>query len=323
MILAAGLGTRLRPLSTLRAKPAMPIRGIPVIAHTLTWLAKNDVSEIVINLHHLPDSVRDAVARHRPPGVRVSYSFERELLGTGGGMRAVADFLGGSDPSVVVSGDMIVDLDLRAAVARHVARGDRCTFLLREDDPRAERFGTLGADDEDCLRRIGRRFDLGGESRRGLFLGIRIVAARCLGDWPEAPAFEDLRDWLAPQLQAGARDLRVDWVPRDRSSWEPVGTTEEYLAANLDVALPAYRGEIPGTVEAEIVESEAGPIVVGTGARIDPGASLERVVVWPGERVPATVRARNGVWADGRFTPADAPDENEDSDPATGPARAR
>lgn len=317
MILAAGLGTRLRPLSARCAKPAMPIRGLPVIAHTLTWLAKNDVREIVINLHHLPGTVQEAAERHRPPGVELRYSLERELLGTGGGMRAVADFLGGSDPSVVVAGDMLVDFDLRAAVARHVARGDRCTFLLREGDPRAERFGTLGADDEDCVRRIGRRFDLGGETRSGLFLGVRIVAARCLGDWPEASAFEDLRDWLAPQLRAGARDLRVDWIARDRSSWEPVGTTEEYLAANLDVPLPSYRSEIPGPVEAEFVQSEAGPIVVGAGARIDPGASLERVVVWPGEHVPGTLRARNGVWADGCFTPANAPVANEDPGPTS------
>ena len=77
MILAAGLGTRLRPLSELCAKPAMPVQGIPVIAHTLTWLARHDVTEVVINLHHLPETVRDAVERYRPASIQVRYSEER------------------------------------------------------------------------------------------------------------------------------------------------------------------------------------------------------------------------------------------------------
>jgi NDP-sugar pyrophosphorylase family protein len=304
MILAAGLGTRLAPLSSYCAKPAMPVRGIPVIAHTLTWLAKHDVSEVVVNLHHLPDSVRDAVERHRPAGVSVRYSHEPELLGTGGGMRAVADFLAGSDPSVVVAGDMLVDFDLSAAVARHVARGDRYTLLLREGDPRAEAFGTLGVDAEDRLRRIGKRFDLGGETRRGLFMGIRIVAARCLAGWPDTEVFEDLADWLGPQLRAGAEDVRVDWIAARGSLWEPVGTAEEYLAVNLDPPPLSYRSEIPGTPQAEVIEGVNGPVVVGQAARVDPEARLERVVVWPGEQIPARTHLRDGIWAHGQFTPA-------------------
>ena len=103
MILAAGLGARLRPLSELCAKPAMPVRGIPVIAHMLTLLAKHHVTEVVINLHHLPNTVREAVERHRPAGLEVRYSEETELLGTGGGMKRVAGFLRESDPSLVLA----------------------------------------------------------------------------------------------------------------------------------------------------------------------------------------------------------------------------
>ena len=304
MILAAGLGTRLAPLSDLCAKPAMPVRGIPVIAHTLTWLARNDVSEVVINLHHRPETIRRAVEHHRPPGMTIHYSLEDELLGTGGGLRAVAEFLGESDPSVVLSGDMLVDLDLRAAVARHRERACRYSLLVCPDDPRAERFGTLGFDDDDVLRRIGSRFDLGGEARDGLFLGIRVVASRCLADWPEPRAFEDLADWLGPQLEAGARDVCANWVPRAQLLWEPVGTAEEYLAANLDVPMPSYRDEIPGEAAARVTGEGDRTNVIGQGATIDSGASLERVVVWPDERVPADVRVRDGIWADGRFVPA-------------------
>jgi mannose-1-phosphate guanylyltransferase len=304
MILAAGLGTRLLPLSERCAKPAMPVRGIPVIAHTLTWLFAHDVSEVVINLHHLPDTVRDAVERHRPPGMEVTWSVEQELLGTGGGMRAVEHFLAGSDPSVVVAGDMLVDFDLRSAVARHLDRGDRYTLLLRGGDPRAEAFGTLGSDEEGCLRRIGDRFDLGGETQQGLFMGIRIVAARCLDQWPDATGFEDLTDWLGPQLRAGCRDIRTETIPAGQSLWEPVGTADEYLAANLDPPPLSYASEIPGEREATMQTTD---VIVGRGATLEAGARLERVVVWPNETVPADTVARDGVYAGGHFVAASPP----------------
>jgi len=299
MILAAGLGTRLRPLSDWLAKPAMPVRGIPVIAHTLTWLARNDVSEVIVNLHHLPDGVRDAVERHRPPGMDVRYSLEPEILGTGGGIRAAADFLRDSDPSLVVAGDMLVDLDLRAAVARHRERRNDCTLLACEDDPRRERFGTLGFDAGGRLVRIGRGFDLGGEVGCGLFLGIRILSPGCLRDWPEAPCFEDLRDWLAPRVRAGSCDVRVDALPSRQLLWQPVGTAEEYWTANFEPPALSYLDAIPG--EAQATWSEETDLIVGRGARIASGASLERVIVWPGEEVAPGVRARDGVWAGGRF----------------------
>lgn len=298
MILAAGLGTRLRPLSETCAKPAMPVRGIPVIAHTLTLLAQHDVTEVVINVHHLPETVRKAVERHRPPSLEVRYSEETELLGTGGGMRRVADFLAESDPSLVLAGDMLLDLDLTDAVARHRESRARYSLLVSEDDPRGATFGTLGFDDEGCLRRIGRRFDLGGETRSGLFLGVRIVAARCLTDWPDASSFEDLGDWLAPQLEAGCRDIVAASISTHSLLWEPVGTAEEYLAVNFDPPPLSYREEVSGAAEAEVMQDQ---LIIGTGATVDARATLERVVVWPNETVPAGVRARNGVFAAGQF----------------------
>ena len=310
MILAAGLGSRLRPLSELLAKPAMPVRGIPVIAHTLTLLARHDVTEVIVNVHHLPNTVRDAIERHRPAGLEVRYSQETELLGTGGGIKRVADFLRESDPSLVLAGDMLLDVDLTEAVAVHRERGDRCSLLVNEHDPRAAAFGTLGFDDEGCVRRIGKSLDLGGETRRGLFLGVRIVAARCLTDWPGASCFEDLSDWLGPQLRDGGRDVRAGSISTQQLLWEPVGTPEEYLAVNFDPPPLSYRDEISGECEARVLPQRE--LVVGRGASVEAGAALERVVVWPNERVPRSVQARNGVFAGGRFV-ACTPDADADA----------
>ena len=299
MILAAGLGTRLQPLTALCAKPALPIRGIPVIAHLLTLLARHGVSEVVINLHHLPDTVRAAVERFRPDGLEVQYSQESELLGTGGAIQRVANFLRESDPSLVLAGDMLLDLDLTRAIATHRERGDRYSLLVNERDARQETFGSLGFDDQSSLRRVGQRFDLGAESGRGLFLGVRVVAARCLEAWPGSASHEDLTDWLGPQLRSGARDIRTVSISTQQITWQPIGTPQEYWAANFDPAALSYRDKIAPRADAQVLPRSQ--LILGRGAKIEAGARLERVVVWPGERVPASLRARDGVFAGGRF----------------------
>ena len=87
MIIAAGLGTRLRPLTELRPKPAMPVRGIPLVAYPLALLAAHGVDEVVINVHHMPELLMDAARAHRPAGMAIEFSEEPELLGTGGAFR--------------------------------------------------------------------------------------------------------------------------------------------------------------------------------------------------------------------------------------------
>jgi len=161
MILAAGLGTRLRPLSLLRPKPAMPVQGRPVIAYLLELLVHAGVTEVMVNRYHLPEELERAVAEHCPAGLSVVYSDEDAPLGTGGGIRRAADFLRESDPCIVLAGDMLLDLDIASLVAQHRARRNSCTLVLRSD-PRLADFGSIGLDADDRLCRIATRFDLGG-----------------------------------------------------------------------------------------------------------------------------------------------------------------
>ena len=296
MILAAGRGTRMQPLSLLRAKPAMPVRGIPVIAHLLALLEHCGASEVIVNLFHLPDTVRAAVEQHKPPGLAVRFSPEPELLGTGGGIKAAADFLRQSDPCLVLAGDMLLNTDLAQLAARHRERGDRCTLLLVRD-PRHQSFGSIGVDAEGCVRRIGNRFDLGGERAAGLFVGVRVLAPRSFETLPPTDRFEDLSDWFAPLLATGARDIRGEVLEAEQCSWEPVGTPAEYLRVNLSPPQLPFMDRIRSAEETRV----EGSLVVGARARIDEGAQLERTVIWDGERVPGELRASDGVFAGGRF----------------------
>jgi len=318
MIVAAGRGTRLRPLTDLRPKPALPVRGLPLVAYHLALLARHAVTEVVINVHHLPEQLMEAARRWCPPEIDLRFSFEPELLDTGGAIRAVADFLRESDPCLLLGGDMLLDVDLGALVARHRARGDAVTILLR-DDPRAESFGSIGTDTEGRVRRIGRRFDLGGTTRAGVYTWVNVVSTRALETLPEQRVFGHLDHWIAPRLASGARDVIAELATPDACLWEPVGTPSEYLEVNLRPRRLSY-------LDAESVASRAGArfapgLVLGAGATLGAGASLQRAVVWDGEFVPPGLQARDGVFAGGSFHPCASP-----ADPpraSAGPGGAR
>jgi NDP-sugar pyrophosphorylase family protein len=275
MILAAGLGTRMQPLSSLRPKPVLPVLGIPLIAWPLAWLARHGVREVVLNVHHLPQATRAAAEAWAPPGLCVRYSEEPELLDTGGGIRRAAAF-----------------------VARHRARGDRLTLALR-DDPRGDRFGTIGLDAEGRIRRIARRFDLGGEVATGVNVSVYVFSARAFDSLPERAVFNHLDDWIAPELAAGAQDLGAQVFSPTALLWEPVGTPAEYLAVNLELPPVSYF-DAPARARALGVRIEP-ELVIGAGARFEPDVRLRRAVVWNDELVPAGLRAQGGVFAGGRF----------------------
>lgn len=305
MIVAAGLGTRLLPLSELRPKPAMPVRGVPLLAYPLALLARFGVTETVINVHHLPEMIVAAAERYAPPGMSLRFSFERELLDTGGGIRRVADFLRESDPCLILGGDMIADVDLSALLDTHRTRRDAITLLLR-DDPRVATFGSIGVDAEGRLRRIATRFDLGGEKAAGVYTWVNAVAARAFERLPERDVFGHLDDWIAPLLAEGASDIRAEVAAPEACVWEPVGTPAEYLAANLRPAPLSYFD--PDELARREGTRFEPDLVIGAGAGLAAGASLKRAVVWDGEHVSADVRGSDGVYAGGGFHPCSDPD---------------
>jgi mannose-1-phosphate guanylyltransferase len=304
MIVGAGLGTRLRPLSDLCPKPAVPVRGLPLVAYSLHLLAYHGVGEVVINVHHLPGLLIDAARRFAPPGLALRFSHEAELLDTGGGIRRVAEFLRASDPCLLIGADMLLGADLGRLVRIHRERGDAWTLLLR-DDPRSVRFGSVGVDAEGRVRRIGSRFALPGETRAGVYVWANVVSPRAFDRMPEREVFSHLDDWIAPWLASGAADVRGEvWRPEE-CTWEPVGTAQEYLAANLAPPHLAHL-DADALARARGVRFER-ECVIGAGASIGAGARLRRVVVWDGERVPAGLCAEQGVFAGGAFHPCDAP----------------
>jgi NDP-sugar pyrophosphorylase family protein len=235
--------------------------------------------------------------------VSLTFSREERLLDTGGGIRRAAWFLRESDPCLLLGGDMLLDVDLGELVRRHREHGDAATLLLRED-PREASFGSVGVDARGVVRRIGSRLRFGEpdeERRAGLYAWANVVSAAALESLPDEEVFGHFDAWLGPRLGAGARDVRGEFLP---CVWEPVGTLAEYLAVNLRPTPLSYL-DADATAARAGVRFEGGN-VLGAGASVAAGASLDRVVVWDREQVPDGLQARNGVFAGGRFHPADA-----------------
>ena len=298
MIVAAGLGTRLQPLTQHRPKPAVPVRGIPMIAYALAFIAQAGVTEVVVNVHHLPEALIAAARRWCPTGLLLHFSHEPELLHTGGAIRRVAAFLRESDPSVVLGGDMLLDFDLAAMIHRHREEGQATSLVLRED-PRAPGFGTIGIDGEGRVRRIAQRFDLRGAERAGIYTWANLFAPRAFDSLPDLEVFNHLDDWLAPLLARGADDIRGVVLPRAECVWEPVGTLPEYLDVNLHPPCLSYLDpDLLARADGTRIEEEC---IIGRSASIGRGARLRRVVVWDGEKVPDGFEGEDGVYAGGAF----------------------
>jgi NDP-sugar pyrophosphorylase family protein len=312
MIVAAGLGTRLLPLTRLLPKPALPVRGVPLVAFQLALLARHGVREVVINTHHLAEALERAARDWCPAGLTLRFSRERELLGTGGGIRRVAPFLRESDPCLLVGGDMVLDADLGGLVAWHRRGGHGVTLLLRRD-PRAGRFGTIGVDHEGRVRRVADRFDLGEEQGAGIYAWANVVAASAFDLLPERDAFGHLDAWWLPACARGALDLRARLAEPGEVLWEPVGTPAELLAANL-APLPLSYLDLDAATRRAGAVVECAPdgtpdVVLGAGARLGRGARLRRAVVFAGEQVPAGLRAERGIYAGGAWHACEPPRE--------------
>jgi Nucleoside-diphosphate-sugar pyrophosphorylase involved in lipopolysaccharide biosynthesis/translation initiation factor 2B, gamma/epsilon subunits (eIF-2Bgamma/eIF-2Bepsilon) len=130
MILAAGEGTRLRPLTLETPKVLLPVGGVPLIEHTLTWLKRYGIQKVAINLYHLGEKIKDFLGDGSRFGIRISYSPEEKLLGTAGGVKRMQDFL--NSTFVVIYGDILTDFDLSSMIKLHREREAIATLVTFE-----------------------------------------------------------------------------------------------------------------------------------------------------------------------------------------------
>lgn len=173
MILAAGKGERLRPLTLTTPKPLLPVGGVPIIYRTIDLLRKHGFTEIVINLHHLGEQIESSVGDGSKFGVRIRYSWEEELLGTGGGIKAAQHLLG-DESFLVVNSDILIDIDLKDVITYHLNSKGAATLVVR-DDLTFSGYGAVKVDDNHRIRDILGLVDNSANFLPRLFVGMQVL----------------------------------------------------------------------------------------------------------------------------------------------------
>jgi NDP-sugar pyrophosphorylase family protein len=304
MVLAAGLGRRMAPLSRACAKPALPVLDRPILGWLLDLLAEQGVDLAVVNAHaHVP-SLRAALRHAR---LRVELSLEPELLGSAGGIRAARAWLDGREPFLVINGDMLLELDLAALLARHGSAGTLATLLLR-DDPRKRAFGSIGYDGSGRVCRVTERIARGREDSSGLFTGVQVLEPAIFERLEARTPLELVPDLYVPLLESGDGIAAALQAPEQ--AWWPIGSPAELLDANLraleradeqraldggarvgagarvdgELRPPVWIGERASVARG----AQVGPhAVIGAGAEVAPGARMSEALALPGARVAA------------------------------------
>ena len=132
MVLAAGFGTRLQPLTRILPKPMFPVLGRPLLSHTFDLLRSANISEAVVNTHHLPNCITDCFANKKPSNLNLHFSHEEKILGTAGGIKKVQGFLG-DGPFILINSDILTDIDLNRVIEFHKKNNSKLTLVVRQD----------------------------------------------------------------------------------------------------------------------------------------------------------------------------------------------
>jgi mannose-1-phosphate guanylyltransferase/mannose-1-phosphate guanylyltransferase/phosphomannomutase len=302
MVLAAGLGTRLRPLTYEITKPMVPVLDRPVMEHIVDLLDEHGFEEVIANLHYFPDSIREHF------GDRMEYRFEPELLGTAGGVRACAEFFG-EEPFLVISGDALTDIDLTALAERHREAGGIATLAVKQV-PDTREFGVVLHDREGRITGFQEKpspdealSDLGN-------CGIYVFDPKIFDYFPDS----DFVDWAKDVFPVLLENDVPFYIHEVREYWNDIGSLGELRKGTFD----ALRGELhlkvageevrPGITVADgsplpadmdiegpawigrDVRIGAGvrlmcPIVVGDGVSIGDGAQLRASIIFPGTEI--------------------------------------
>jgi mannose-1-phosphate guanylyltransferase len=272
MILAAGLGTRLEPLSRIRPKPLFPVLNRPLLAIAIEQLQRMGATHVVINAHHLAAKVEKFV-KEGTWDKEVMVKVEAEILGTGGGIKNCADELQHTPFSIVVNGDIYHTFDLSPAVHYHTEVKNLATLILC-DDPR---FNQVGIDADGKVVTVGKRMvpDSLPPVEVLTFTGIHIISRRLFEVMPQGGSF----DIMTCYLDLAARGEAVRGYPMRTGYWQDMGRVEAYQALHREL-LHGKRCIIHPEVHLEAGVKMDGFVCVGKGSRIEHGASLKDTVIW-------------------------------------------
>jgi mannose-1-phosphate guanylyltransferase len=281
LVLTAGLGTRLRPLTLARAKAAVPVDGEPLAARVIRWLCASGIRDLVLNLHHRPESITSVIGDGSALGVRVRYSWEWPVLGSAGGPRhalpLLIDGLPADSPVLLVNGDTLTDVDVAAMASAHARSGALVTMAVIPNH-RPDKYGGVVVDGGGVVRGFTRRGS-GVESFH--FIGVQAVESRVLAPLEDGVFAESVLG-IYPQMMIQSPESIRAFV--SNASFQDIGTPADLLSTSLDLAAAAGRPDAPRR---------------GRRVRVDPSAHVDRSLLWDDVGVGADAVLRECIVADG------------------------
>jgi NDP-sugar pyrophosphorylase family protein len=321
MVMAAGLGTRLKPLTDFLPKPMMPVANRPLLHHLLNLLHRHDIRDVGVNLHAFPEMIQSYFGDGSSLGMNIRWSYEEELLGTAGGTKKLEDFWGG-ETIIITSGDGLHDIDLTALLGHHRRTGALATLSVKPvDDPSA--YGVVIPDRDTRIRGFQEK-PRRDEARSNLAnCGVYAIEPELLQRIPP-DAFVDFGEQIWPSLVAAGEPI---FAFTTLSYWNDAGDLNELRNSILDAVLGHVRVDIPGEEIAPGVWAEAGckihptasiegpvvlgrnvvieagaqirgPAAIGADCQVGEGAAIRSAALLPGSDVPSEGLAVAGIFGD-------------------------
>jgi len=272
LVLTAGRGSRLAPLTQVRAKPAVPVAGIPLVLRVLRWLSAQGVPSAVLNLHHKPETITSVVGHGGTAGLPVRYSWETTLLGSAGGPRRAAALLG--PRFFIVNGDTLVDLDLGSLLRAHEATAADVTMAV-SDNPDPTRYGGILSDDTGRLT----GFTPAGRPSQH-FVGVQLVESSVFQSLPDGEPAATVGGHYDGLLRTQSATLRTHHTT---ARFFDVGTPADYLATSMAIA----------------AEEGMTTTHVSDQSRVQPTAELSRTIIWDNAFIDEGCRLTDCIVADG------------------------
>jgi len=281
MILAAGLGTRLRPLTLNTPKALMPVGNVPIIDRIIEYLKTYGISELVVNAHHHHEQIVEHLNGGRPFGINIDVRVESNILGTGGGIKNTEDFWDNA-PFIVINGDILTNINLRMAYEAHERSGSLATLILHDQPP----FNQIKIDDQRSITHIA------GENlaNRLAFTGIHIIDPKLMAHIPEN-VFSNIIHCYRELIREGTPPKAC--ISKGHE-WRDIGTIESYVLANKG----ALKGESflcsPGCrIDSSVVLKDWA--IIGNKTVLEQGVEVCRSIIWEKVKVKKGVKVIDSI----------------------------
>jgi len=311
MILAAGFGTRLKPLTNDLPKPLFPILNRPILEHTLHFLRSHSIREVAINLHHKPEKIINYFGDGKKFETDLHYSQEKKILGTAGGIKKLQDFFK-DDSFWVINSDVLADVDLNDVLKFHKEKKSKLTLVVRQVF-NTDQYRSIERDDDGrIVNFLGHSIMNSKRATQVMFTGIQIVEPDIFSRIPENKFCGTTEDVFPGMIKDG---LPV-YGYLHQGYWADIGTRETYIQAHIDaldgkliLRTPSSRNS-DGYLAMKPVhigenckiaqDAQIGPhTVLGNNCYLKPGAVVKNSILWSGATVGNGCTVENSIIGEG------------------------